>query len=484
MRILYLDLDSMRPDHMGCYDYHRNTTPNMDSVAAEGVTFTRLYASDSPCVPARATFISGKFAAHHGAATHWGPGSEFQYPGHAHHHRPEDAIFTRLLRQNGIRPISFSSFADRHQAWWFAAGWREYHAYTEKGGGEQADEVNATVLPWLKTHGKEDNWFLHVQYWDPHRIYKAPLKYMRQFETDPLPPWPDEAAITEHQKSTGPFSATFLFNGREESPVPTMPSKISNMAELRCMIDGYDGQIRHMDERIGELFDLLNNLGVWDETAVIISADHAEGMGEQGVYGDHCCASESVHHLPAIIRWPGVGAQGIKNNGFVYNADLIATITDLLGIDVPRNWDGKSFAAAVRGEPFNGHPHLVWGHALYSCQRVVRTDRWQFVRTYHPGLFQFPPVQLFDMHADPHETKNVSAEHPDVVKECDHLLAEWHQEMFGHHGALPDPMQKVVQTGPWKYATLDGWISMLRSKGREDMAQQILDRLGLTNFAY
>ena len=70
---------------------------------------------------------------------------------------------------------------------------------------------------------------------------------------------------------------------------------------------------------------------------------------------------------------------------------------------------------------------------------------WQFVRTYHPGLFPFPPLQLFDVHADPYETRDVSTEQPDVVRYCDHLLMEWHQQMFGVHGAAPDPMLSITK---------------------------------------
>jgi len=479
MRVIYFDIDSLRPDHLGCYGYTRNTSPNIDRVAGEGIRFNRLYASDSPCVPSRATFLSGKFGVHHGAVTHWGPGSEFRYPGHGHSHHEEDPVFPRLLTKHGIHTASFSSFADRHQAWWFMAGWREFHAHTLKGGGETADEVNAAVLPWLKANARKDNWFLHVQYWDPHRPYKVSDEQMRKFYDQPMPPWPDAAAVEEHQESTGPFSAKFLFPGwTGKSPFPAMPDRIANLDDLRHFISGYDASIHYMDERIGQVLNTLVDLNVWDDTAIIISADHAEAMGEHGVYGDHCCASESVHRLPAIVRWPGVATKGATNDAMVYNADLMATLVELLGIPVPPRWDGRSFADAVRGKPFTGRSHLVWSHALYSCQRVVRTPRWQLVRTYHPGAFRFPPVQLFDMQSDPYETRNVAEQNPEIVKEHEQLLTQWEKEMLGSADAKDDPMQKVIETGPWKYVTLAGWLDILTREGRSDLAEAIQKRLG------
>lgn len=478
MRVIYFDIDSLRPDHLGCYGYCRDTSPNIDRIARDGIRFNRLYASDSPCVPSRATFVSGKFGVHHGAVTHWGPGSEFRYPGHGHSHFEEDPVLPRLLNQHGIHATSFSSFADRHQAWWFMAGWREFHTYTLKGGGEAADEVNAAVLPWLKANGRKDNWFLHIQYWDPHRPYTVSAERMRKFYDQPTPPWPDAEAVREHQQTTGPFSASFLFPGwTKPSPFPAMPDRIANLDDVRHLVAGYDASIHYMDEHIGQILDTLAELKVWDDTAIVLSADHAEGMGEHGVYGDHCCASESVHRLPAIIRWPGVAAPGAASDAMVYNADLMATLVELLRIPVPPRWDGRSFADAVRGKPFEGRTHLVWSHALYSCQRVVRTPRWQMVRTYHPGLFQFPPLQLFDMQSDPHETRNVAAQHPGVVREHEELLARWEQEMLGAEGVKADPMQKVMETGPWKYVTLDGWLDFLRQAGRDDFAGAIRKRL-------
>ena len=72
MRVLFVDIDTLRPDHMGAYGYHRNTTPNMDRVAAEGMRFDRVYCSDAPCLPSRAALISGQCGIHHGAGGHGG----------------------------------------------------------------------------------------------------------------------------------------------------------------------------------------------------------------------------------------------------------------------------------------------------------------------------------------------------------------------------------------------------------------------------
>ncbi|MBA2276849.1 MAG: sulfatase-like hydrolase/transferase, partial [Chloroflexia bacterium] len=216
-------------------------------------------------------------------------------------------------------------------------------------------------------------------------------------------------------------------------------------------------------------------------TAIVISADHGEAMGEQGVYGDHVCAGEAVHNIPMIVRWPGAGAQAQDRtqDGLLYNVDFHPTLCDLLDIPTPSGWDGASFAAAVRGEAWSGRPYLVWDHALYTCQRAVRTPEWLFIRSYHPGLFPFDDKMLFDMRDDPHQTVNLAAERPEVAAEMDAVMQDWLQDALGRHGSLPDPLQLVIQTGPWKYVTVQEWIPRLRAKGRDADADAILARLGL-----
>lgn len=482
MRVIYIDIDSQRPDHLGCYGYGRGTSPNMDEVAASGVTFNQAYCASSPCVPSRASLISGRFGINHGALTHWGPGSQFRFPGLGHRYDQGAPLLPRHLRGHGYETVSFSSFADRHQAFWFCAGWSQMHSHTLKGGDENADEVNAAVLPWLAEHGAEDDYFLHLQYWDPHRPYHVDQRWVKEIGDTPPPEWPDAEAIAEHQSNYGPYTAAQLFPGLPpgESRFPLMPGQVADREDFKRFVDGYDGSTRFLDDQLGQVFDMLRRLGVWEETAIIISADHGEAMGEEAVYGDHTSAADAVHHIPLIVRWPGVTTEGpmrgSRVDGFVYNVDLQPTLCELLGAPIPPGWDGRSVASALRGETWQGREHLVWDHALYCCQRVVRTQDWLFRRTYHPGLFPFDPVALFDMREDPHQTRDVADDHAGVVAEMDHLLQEWWHEQVGHPGAGPDPMEEVIRDGPFRYVQPGPWIERLQAQGRDADAETIRSR--------
>jgi choline-sulfatase len=461
----------MRPNHFGIYGYHRNTTPNMDRIAKEGVRFSRAYCANSPCVPSRASFASGLFGIHSGVVNHNSANYNFRYLNDSA--RP---MFIRHLRNHGYKSATFSSFADRHDAFWFMAGWNEVHTHTLKRGNENADEVVAEVLPWLKEHAKEDDYFLHIQLWDPHRNYTMPNQYPEMFRNEPPPAWPDKDAIQKHQDNYAPFSAAMLFPLQHKSRCETMPDHINNVRDFKMFVDSYDGAIRFMDEQLGKIFNTLEEFGIMEETAVIISADHGEGMGEHGIYGDHVCADEAVHHIPMIIKWPGIKQKDVEHNELVYNVDLIATIVDLLNINVPEKWDGRSFANILRGGEYISRDYLVWEHGFYSAGRSVRTDDWLMMRTYHPGLVPLEPIELYNMKLDPFLTNNVANEHPAEIEKLDQLLQEWLQEQLGLSDL--DPLAAVVEAGPFPWIKKEQWAQYLRHVGREDLAEQYLCNIG------
>ncbi|GGE26027.1 sulfatase [Pullulanibacillus camelliae] len=470
MRFIYFDIDSLRPDHMSCYGYHRQTTPNIDKIAERGMKFNRCYAASSPCVPSRASFMSGRFGVNHGALTHWGPGYNFYYP-EGDGHSAKYPFFTRYLREAGYKTVTFSSFGDRHHAWWYFAGWNEVHTHTLREGNENADEVNESVIPWLKAHGTEDNYFLHIQYWDPHTLYTCPKEYVEQWKESPVNAFPSEAIIREHQSDSFPRSASFLHT--VDNIPPTMPRQINNRDDYKHLIDGYDGAISFMDEQIGHIVKTLESLGIEDEVCFIISADHAESLGEQGIYGEHASATEAVHHLPLIMSIPGVTKSSQEYDGFLYNVDVIATLADLVGLPIPSGWDGQSYVSTLKGEEQEGRPYLVMDHALYTCQRAVRDEKWYYIRTYHPGLYRFEDVTLYDMINDPNQTKNVAKAFPEIITLMNSRLAEWEQEHLGYPLNMVDPLQEVVKTGPWKYVTLESWIEHLNRSGWGNAAKEL-----------
>jgi len=385
-----------------------------------------------------------------------------------------------FLRSAGFRTVTISPFAERHSAWWFYAGFLEMHN-TGNCGMESAEEITPTVLDWIERNAKQDNWFLHVNYWDPHTPYRAPEEFGDPFAQEPLPDWLTEEVIAKHQSKVGPHGAReiAMWDNRTNPKYPRHPGEVTGMDGLRRMIDGYDCGIRYVDEHIGRLFDALAKQGVMDDLAVIISGDHAENMGELGIYGEHATADHATCHISMIVRWPG-GASGQVSRGLHYQLDLAPTLAELLGREPKARWDGDSYAPAILGKDECGRDHLVLSQCAHVCQRSVRFGPWLWMRTYHDGFHLFPDQMLFDVEADPHEQREVAANHPDVCREAAHRLDEWHAEMMGSMVGQysVDPLWTVMEEGgPYHVrGMLDRYCQRLNVSGRGSAVPELRRR--------
>ncbi len=470
MRILYLDLDTLRPDHLGCYGYQRNTSPNIDRIAARGVRFENYYATDAPCLPSRSALFSGRFGIHTGVVGHGGTAADPCIEGTSRGFgtAASRTAWPMMLRRAGYHTVSVSPFAERHSAWWFYTGFNEM-INTGKGGMERADEIAPVALNWLQQNGQSDNWFLQVNFWDPHTPYRTPMECGNPFEGEPIPDWLTQEIIDEHRASFGPHSAQEPIDMEQpiNYPYPRVPTTINNLDDFRRWIDGYDTGIRYMDDHIGQIIDCLEAQGVLEDTAVIISSDHGENLGELNVYGDHQTADHICSHIPLIVSWPGM-RQGAVDDGLHYNLDLPPTTVELLGGQSPAVWDGISFAESLREGTPTGRDYLVLSQCAWSCQRAVRFGPWVMIRTYHAGFKDYPSHMLFNIEDDPHETTNLADQRPDIVNQAEAFLAEWHTEMMVTSSQPVDPLWTVMhEGGPWHVRGLrERYAKRLRETGR------------------
>ncbi|MDD2630048.1 MAG: sulfatase [Limnochordia bacterium] len=449
MRILYIDIDTLRPDHLGCYGYHRNTSPNIDSIAQEGVRFENVYCSDAPCLPSRAALFTGRFGIHSGVVGHGGTSADLRLEG-ANRGFADKLKFQSMpafFRRCGMRTASISPFAERHSAWWFYAGFNEMYN-TGKSGHESAEEISAIALKWIEDNAQEENWFLHVNFWDPHTPYRAPVEFGNPFENDPLPEWLTEERLAEHRAMVSPHGARALWMYDNQGPgeFPRYPGELKDMDDLRRFVDGYDCGIRYADLHVGRLFAALRQEGVFDDVVVIISSDHGENIGELGLYGEHATADGITTHIPLIIRWPG-GQKGHVDDGLHYNLDLLPTLADLLEQDPAPTWDGRSYAPVMWDGAKISRPFLVLSQCAHVCQRAVRFDDWIYIRTYHDGFHLFPDEMLFNLKDDPHQTNNLAETQRALCYQAVHHYLQWHDAMMATSPDTSDPLWIVMKEG-------------------------------------
>lgn len=483
MRILYLDIDSLRPDHLGCYGYHRNTSPAIDAIAKESVRFENYYCTDAPCLPSRTAFYSGRFGIHTGVVGHGGTAADPRIQGADRKFRNTYEIHSlpAALQRAGFHTAQISPFGQRHSAHHFFAGFNEIHN-TGEGGMESAEVVTPVVEKWLTDNASKDNWYLHINYWDPHTPYRTPEGYPEHFADDPLPEWLTDEVFAEHLNCVGPHSALEIgmYHDREDPKYPKHPGAIKDREGLRKMIDGYDNGVRYADDQVARIVEMLKAAGVYEETAIVISADHGENQGELGIYGEHGTADHITCRVPLIIKWPGLDGAGQSRQALHYNVDFAPTLMEMLqakGCDGV--WDGKSFASSITGSDDEGQEFLVISQCAHVCQRSVRFGPWLYMRTYHDGYHLFPEEMLFNLEEDPHEQHNLAEARRDICDQALRHLHDWHTEMMATSSSDIDPMWTVLREGgPYHAArgTLKKYIPHLENTGRAWAVEKLKER--------
>lgn len=475
MRVLFFDIDTLRADHLGCYGYKRDTTPTIDAVASEGVRFTDYYCPNAPCLPSRASLITGQYGIRTGVVGHGGTAADIRLQGTTRSFTDdysENGLFMQF-RRAGMHTVSFSTFPERHSSWWFNAGFNECYN-VGKRGGESAEEVTPHVLDWLSRHGTEDNWFMHVHFWDPHTPYRAPAEFGNPFKDEPLPDnWITDEVFAEHLLHIGPHGANEIGMWTDEaSPkYPRHPGSLLSTSDMKEFIDNYDCGIRFTDDNIKLILDLTRSLGIYgDDLAIIITSDHGENMGELGLYGEHATADEPTCHIPMVIKWPGCKAGHIAN-GFHDNVDLLPTVKELLATKTFGNhykYDGISYANTLLNGENCSKQHLVLTQCCHVCQRSARFGDYIYIRTIHGGYHLFPKEMLFNVKKDPHQLNDIAALNPGICAQGTKIVADWVDEMMKKSDYPIDPMWTVMKQGGPEHSrgALEGYIKRLEGTPR------------------
>ncbi|OYT43871.1 hypothetical protein B6U84_05330 [Candidatus Bathyarchaeota archaeon ex4484_40] len=257
MKVILFVIDTLRADHLGCYGYGKETSPNIDRLADEGVLFENAYPSDVPTQPSFTSMFTGQRGIMTGVVSHSRTESLSE----------SIPYLTEILAQNGVTTAAVSTLYMMRR--WFARGFKYYMnpvaGIRRKLQQVDAEEINEMALPWIREH-KDEDFFLFVHYWDPHSIYRPPEPYRRLFyqgdETDPE----NRSLDVLRTQPVWPFIKRHLDAMKE------------NITDIEYVIAQYDGEIRYADDNFGELLNLLEDLGIYDETAIIFTSDHGESL--------------------------------------------------------------------------------------------------------------------------------------------------------------------------------------------------------------
>jgi arylsulfatase A-like enzyme len=428
--VLLIVIDSLRTDYIGAYG-SRVRTPNIDALARDGLRFTRAYPEAMPTVPARNSILSGRrtfpfrnWHDWHGLIGQpgWSPLRDVPH------------ALPALLRRAGwwtayVTDNPFLGFA-RPYAPFRGSFHRFVKTGGQLGGGHSVSSVPGDVLEhWLHPAirgAKRERVGLYLansRYWDDERRSFAARVFTDATRTL------EEAArhrpfalmvdtYEPHEPWTPPPRYRRLYGDPDwRGPEPAMPhyARTSSWLSprergpvLRRLRDLYAAEVTMTDRWLGVLIDRLHDLGLEDDTVILLVSDHGILLGEHGWTGKISTALHpALIRVPLIVVDPRRGRRARKSDWFASTHDVAPTLLSMAGVRVPERMEGVDLSRPLRGRRLPRRPYAFGG---YSNEFYIRTDRWAMWASNRPGGFH-----LFDLRRDPGEFHNVAHRHRGLV---------------------------------------------------------------------
>ncbi len=445
MNVIWIVSDTFRRDHVGAYSNPNIRTPSLDMLAAESVRFDAHYSAGFPTMPTRADHQTGRWTM---SFMGWEP-----LPAGV-------ATLAEILAEQGLHTAAsvdtpyyvrdgmnydrgFQSFFmnSGQDTLWSLIPQPGYHnealdvrARWRNELDRNAPKTFMAAMQWLESHYKED-FFLYVDTWDPHEPWDAPSYYTELY----MPEYDGELVLP-------------LYGNWHDMPG-------YQEAQLQKGHATYCGEITMVDTWVGFLLKSVENMGLADKTVVIFTTDHGFYFGEHGgLFGkmssdkypdgtlrpydepgsqwSYSPLFEEIVHLPLLIRAPGV-SRGVYS-GLSSAIDVMPTVLDLLGLDIPAFVQGRSLAPAMRDTSLTGRDYVVSslpfanpGDPVLSVDNFLRdlkdppvttvtAGQWSLLYSPEPGV-----SQLYNLASDPHQLDNVIERHMDEAGEIHRLLVEF-----------------------------------------------------------
>jgi arylsulfatase A-like enzyme len=402
--VFLITIDTLRPDHVGCYGYKQVETPGLDALAADGVRFTQAFTHSPITNTSHITILTGLLPSVHGV-------TDFGIP-----LSPQHVTAAELLKKHGYKTAAFigAVILDSNT---LAPGLdRGFDFYDNFPTDDSKDASGKTRPRWGRVERRGTEVVAHAESWfEKHR--------------------------------TGPhFVWVHLYDPHDpyEPPAPFAEKYKDHL---------YDGEIAYADSALANWTAFLKKAGVYDNAIIIVAGDHGEGLGEHGEETHGLFLYDSTLHIPLILKVPvkvaGASRVGTVIDSEVRTTDILPTILSAAKVDAPAELNGESLLPLIdekkttkvsSSRPLFGETDypLRWGWAPLRA-----------LRTADAKLIEAPRPELYDLQADPKEMNNLYAADSDKVKAMQADLALWKAKLpaaasdAGASQKLPDPKDKV-----------------------------------------
>ena len=420
--MLLVAIDTLRADRLSCYGHTNKTTPVIDNLAKNGVRFTNCIASASWTMPSFGAMFTSVHPSGHGAISY------------KHKLAPNLTTLAEVLKSAGYHTAGFISNPTLDRKFGFQKGFDHYddQSIAMRHGMNLYDEadfdklsINAAVTShtvtelaadWIEERATQP-FFCFVLYFDPHDLYVPPIPYNTQFDKDYQGKM-DGRNFRRFLNQNPKESLHFTNSLRTEDTTieARLPENVS-LRDLKHLNALYDGEIAYTDHCIGELLDKLRELKLFDDTVIIVTADHGEEfMDHGGMLHGHTLYDELVH-VPLIVHYPASLQGGRKVDHIVSHIDYLPTLCELVGAPIPDQAMGKSFLPLLKPDdegatqPDQGDRHAISESSVGKVDlKSITSGRYKLV--YEPDAER---VFLYDRQADPGEHKDLSKEKQGVA---------------------------------------------------------------------
>lgn len=426
--VLLVSLDTVRADHLSVYGYERDTSPNLKTFAGDATLYRHSVSAGAMTLTSHASMFTGLYGARHGAhCSREAPAG-----------RPLDDRFTTLAEALGAKGYSTAAviantgylgafynftqgfdFYDATGPTLFLEGPPRYLLRACLGDlaieflpysklmrwTRDAGEINRQVFRLLeRLPSSKTPFFLFVNYMDAHRPYLSPAPYKQMF--------PGKDPNFGARQMDGMLHD--VLSGKRGITT----------AERSHLTSQYDGAVAYLDRELGGLFSRMKQLGLYDNTLIIVTGDHGEAFGDRNLVEHGSSVYQDQVGVPLIIRYPGQrGATVVEQR--TSGVDIFPTVLDALGISLPAGLHGRSVrnlpaddATPILAESYAPGVVMDYHPRFRRTERALFLGKWKFVDSRNGRR------ELYDLSTDPAETRNFYGTEEPLQKEMERLLAE------------------------------------------------------------
>ena len=475
-------------------------TPTIDSLAREGIVFDNAFCTNSICTPSRASIITGQYAHTNGV---------FDLGGNI---TPENQTLPILMREAGYQTAMIGKWHLKQEPnfdyYKVLPGQGKYFDTEFRIQGNQpwpkntvthtgqhsSDAITDSTLDWFKNERDPDKpFFVCHQYKAPHDYFENAPRYQTYLADVDIP---EPATLYDPPNTFGSLAtrgydnellphigtsigsrnprrsyATHLFDRfPEEFPPDYDPATLSEEETTRLAYQGYLKKylrcVKGVDDNLRRLFNYLKEEGLYDNTVIIYTGDQGFWLGEKD-YQDKRWAYDESARMPFIVRYPKKIPAGIRSDALIENVDYPALMLDYAGIDIPGNFQGRSFRSICETgqEPRDWKQAVYYRYWMYMAhhdnpgEMSIRTKTHKLIYFYganYEGGYQTPPAwELYDLVEDPQELRNVYyvPKYSQIREELKSQFAQLRMDV-GDDGSHYPKCEAVIQEF-WDYSEED-----------------------------